>query len=184
MERTRQLLCMLFGLLLLHCTSSTYFGDEFARESSEPARISWLFSNTSARAKRAVLRNDLDDDNLPRIISGKCRDKLNRLCGDIDRNNDELMLLECIQTFKVCINQTRKKICNCRRSCVNCRHKLYSLLRYPVLIKSVRKQFGSTYRILRTIKTSKGLPERRAANNSIVCNVRAPTKSTERICLV
>jgi len=35
-------------------------------------------------------------------MNGKCRDKLNRLCGDINKNNDELMLLECIQTFKVC----------------------------------------------------------------------------------
>lgn len=106
MEHTRQLLSMLFVLLLLHCTSSTYFEDAFAQQLDEPARISWLFSNISARAKRAVvdLRNELDDDGSPRIINGKCRDKLNRLCGDIDRNNDELMLLECIQTFKVCIN--------------------------------------------------------------------------------
>jgi len=91
-------------LLTLHCTTSTYFGDEFAKQTDESFRIGWLFSSVEPRRiKRSVdLRKEFDDDNSPKVMNGKCRDKLNRLCGDINKNNDELMLLECIQTFKVC----------------------------------------------------------------------------------
>lgn len=100
-------------LLTLHCTTSTYrFVDEFAVQADEPSRIGWLFS--AARNKRIArspldARKDFDDDNSPKIINGKCRDKLNRLCGDINKNNDELMLLECIQTFKVRGGRVRRR---------------------------------------------------------------------------
>lgn len=107
MEYTRQTLPALLILLVLHCTLA-YLENAFTEQVDEPYRISWLFSDTSIRAKR-VQRSILEprrvftDDGSLRFMNGKCRDKLNRLCGDIDRNNDELLLLECIQTFKVCV---------------------------------------------------------------------------------
>lgn len=118
MECTRQIFSALLILLTLHYTSSTYIGD--AQQVDEPSKIGWLFSDASIKTKRVqrVLldsrRDDgrifEDDGNLPKIISGNCRDKLNRLCGNIDKNNDELMLLECIQTFKVCVYLKRKEL--------------------------------------------------------------------------
>lgn len=108
MECTRQIVSALLILLTLYCTISTY-GD--AQEIDEPSKISWLFSDASRikRVQRALInsRREFEDDNLPKTISGSCRNKLNDLCGDIDKNNDELMLLECIQTFKVYVK--RKK---------------------------------------------------------------------------
>lgn len=102
MECTRQIFSALLILLALHCTTSTYIGD--TQQIDEPSKIGWLFSDASIRTKRVqralVSRREFDDDDLPKI-SGSCRDKLNHLCGNIDKNNDELMLLECIQTFKV-----------------------------------------------------------------------------------
>lgn len=111
MECTRQTLSALLILLVLHCTISAYLGGVFAEQADEPFRIGWLFSDATVRAKRsqrAVLepRREFEDDGSLRFMNGKCRDKLNHLCGDIDRNNDELLLLECIQTFKVCVELT------------------------------------------------------------------------------
>jgi hypothetical protein len=108
MEHTRQVLSAILILSVLHCTVSTYFGDVFAQQADEPSKIGWLFSDSSIRTKRiqraiSERKRESEDDGSPKIINGQCRDKLNRLCGDIDGNNDELMLLECIQTFKVCI---------------------------------------------------------------------------------
>lgn len=114
MEHTGQVLSALLILSVLHCTTSTYFGDAFAQQVDEPSEIGWLFSDGSVRARRIRSagydhKRESEDDGSPKIINGQCRDKLNRLCGDIDRNNDELVLLECIQTFKVhvCILEQR-----------------------------------------------------------------------------
>lgn len=108
MECTRQIFSALLILLTLHCIISTYVGDA---QEIEPSKIGWLFSDASKikRVQRALInsRREFEDDNSPKTISGSCRNKLNDLCGDIDKNNDELMLLECIQTFKVCVK--RKK---------------------------------------------------------------------------
>lgn len=106
MERTRQIFSALLILLTLHYTVSTYVGD--AQQIDEPSKIGWLFSDASVKIKRvqrALLnsRRGFEDDGSPKTISGSCRNKLNDLCGNIDNNNDELMLLECIQTFKVYI---------------------------------------------------------------------------------
>lgn len=107
MGHTGQVLFAIFILSVLHCTTSTYFGGVFAHQSDEPSQIGWLFSDGTVRARRVERsaydrKRESEDDGSPKIINGQCRDKLNRLCGDNDRNNDELMLLECIQTFKVC----------------------------------------------------------------------------------
>lgn len=110
MEYTRQIFSALLILLTLHYTTSTYIGD--IQQFDEPSKIGWLFSDASIKTKRVQRaldsRRDFEDDDLPKIINGNCRDKLNRLCGNIDKNNDELMLLECIQTFKVCVHLKRK----------------------------------------------------------------------------
>lgn len=112
MEHPGQVLYAVLILSVLHCTTSTYFEDVFAQQADEPSKIGWLFSDSPARARRiqrAVYdrKRESEDDGSPKIINGQCRDKLNRLCGDIDRN-DELMLLECIQTFKVYVCITEK----------------------------------------------------------------------------
>lgn len=106
MGHTGQVLSAILVLSVLHCTTSTYFGDVFAQQGDEPTKIGWLFSDSSVRAKRIQRsvydrKKESEDDGSPKIMNSQCHDKLNRLCGDIDRNNDELMLLECIQTFKV-----------------------------------------------------------------------------------
>lgn len=106
MEHTGQVLFAILILSVLHCTTSAYFGDVFAQQADEPSKIGWLFSDNSVQVKRIQRspydrKRESEDDGSPKIINGQCRDKLNQLCGDIDRNNDELMLLECIQTFKV-----------------------------------------------------------------------------------
>ena len=105
MEHTRQILFAILVLSVLHCTTSTYFGNVFAQQVDEPSKIGWLFSDNFVQVKRIQrspynLKRESEDDGSPKIINGQCRDKLNQLCGDIDRN-DELVLLECIQTFKV-----------------------------------------------------------------------------------
>lgn len=62
-------------------------------------RISWLFSNAvDSRYKRAVI--NAPEDSLLRPMSHQCRQNLNRLCSGLGSNKDELMLLECIQSFK------------------------------------------------------------------------------------
>lgn len=113
MEHRRQVLSAILILSMLHCTTSTYFGDVFTQQTDEPSKIGWLFSDSSFRAKRIQRaisyerKRESEDDGSPKIINGQCRDKLNRLCGDIEGNNDELQLLECIQTFKVCTSLYR-----------------------------------------------------------------------------
>lgn len=105
MERTRQIFSALLILLTLRYTISTYVGA--AQQIDEPSKIGWLFSDASKikRVERALINSGrgFEDDGSPKTISGSCRNKLNDLCGNIDNNNDELMLLECIQTFKVYI---------------------------------------------------------------------------------
>jgi len=110
MERIRQIISILFVLSLLHYAKSAYFGDAFSQQADEPSRISWLFSDASLTAGVKRVQRDIglgrepENNGLPRIINSKCRAKLNYLCGNIDKNNnDELTLLECIQTFKVCV---------------------------------------------------------------------------------
>lgn len=109
MECTRQIFSALLILLALHYTTSTYIGE--TQQIDEPSKIGWLFSDASIKTKRVQrsvgLRRGFDNDDLSKI-SGSCRDKLNRLCGSIDKNNDELTLLECIQTFKVYVKRKRK----------------------------------------------------------------------------
>lgn len=113
MEHIKQILYVLLILSVLHCTTSAYYGDAFTQQTDEPSKIGWLFSNAAIIAKRTQ-RNILESRREPEIegllmiTNGKCRDKLNHLCGDIGRNNDELVLLECIQTFKVCIKLREK----------------------------------------------------------------------------
>lgn len=110
----RQIISILLVFSLLHYTKSTYYEDTFSQQADEPSRISWLFTDVSLtagagvkRVQRSIIesRRELENDGLPRIINSKCRSKLSYLCGNLDKNNnDELTLLECIQTFKVFVN--------------------------------------------------------------------------------
>lgn len=100
------LFAIVLHLSVLNCalSSKSYFDDAFANNGEIAPRISWLFSNSIdnfVRVKRmnAGLRY-LPDESLLKFMSAKCQQNLSRLCGDLNKNNDELMLLECIQTFK------------------------------------------------------------------------------------
>lgn len=91
-------------LSVLNCThlTKTYFKDEITNNGDNIPKLSWLFSNSadsSVRIKRASIIK-LNEDSLLKSMNIKCRQNLNRLCSDITKNNDELMLLECIQSFK------------------------------------------------------------------------------------
>ncbi|XP_043249603.1 Golgi apparatus protein 1 [Colletes gigas] len=100
MEYTTNLKSILFVIFIhlsvLNCAhlSRTYFKN-VSTNSGDVPKISWVFSNfvdNTVRVKRANVANS--------YLPVKCRQNLSRLCGDVTRNNDELMLLECIQTFK------------------------------------------------------------------------------------
>ncbi|XP_050588557.1 Golgi apparatus protein 1 [Bombus affinis] len=101
----RSILFVIFlHLSVLNCThlTKTYFKDEITNNGDNIPKISWLFSNSadsSVRIKRASIIK-INEDSLLKSMNIKCRQNLNRLCGDITKNNDELMLLECIQSFK------------------------------------------------------------------------------------
>ncbi|CAK9816133.1 Golgi apparatus protein 1 [Anthophora quadrimaculata] len=101
------LLVIFLHLSVLNCAhlTETYFKEVSTNNGENMPKISWLFSNSAdsfVRVKRAsIVKVDLSEDSLLRFIkSSKCRQNLNHLCGDISENNDELMLLECIQNFK------------------------------------------------------------------------------------
>ncbi|XP_043596115.1 Golgi apparatus protein 1 [Bombus pyrosoma] len=101
----RSILFVIFlHLSVLNCThlTKTYFKDEITNNGDSIPKLSWLFSNSadsSVRIKRASIIK-LNEDSLLKSMNIKCRQNLNRLCSDITKNNDELMLLECIQSFK------------------------------------------------------------------------------------
>lgn len=101
----RSILFVIFlHLSVLNCThlTKTYFKDEITNNGDNIPKLSWLFSNSadsSVRIKRASIIK-LNEDSLLKSMNIKCRQNLNRLCSDITKNNDELMLLECIQSFK------------------------------------------------------------------------------------
>ncbi|XP_053972285.1 Golgi apparatus protein 1 [Hylaeus volcanicus] len=85
-------------LSVLNCAhlSRTYINDLSTNSGDIVPRISWLFSNSvdsTVRVKRASIANSY-------LLPDKCLQNLNRLCGDVNRDDDELRLLECIQTFK------------------------------------------------------------------------------------
>ena len=101
MDYTTSLKSILFVIFLhlsvLNCAqlSRTYFNDVSNSGGDVVPRINWLFSNSAdstVRVKRANVVNS--------YLPVKCRQTLSRLCDEINRNNDELILLECIQRLK------------------------------------------------------------------------------------
>ena len=106
------LLAFITQFLVLHDVSTTtIYGSDVSKinKVEQFSEVGWVFDSESAlkRSKRAVhqpaevnkpqekIQNPFDDP--------LCRGGLRRLCGNIYKHNDDLLLLECIQTFKVCI---------------------------------------------------------------------------------
>lgn len=106
------LLAIITQFLVLHnVITTTIYGSDVSEigKVEQLSKVGWVFDSESGlkRSKRAVhepfeiskpqekILNPFDDP--------LCRGDLRRLCGNIDKHNDDLLLLECIQTFKVCI---------------------------------------------------------------------------------
>lgn len=66
------------------------------------AGIEWIFSGDRVKRSTRLLEinNEVDNNNF--INDPKCQNYLKHLCGNTDNSNDDLGLLECVQTFKVC----------------------------------------------------------------------------------
>ncbi|KAK0179710.1 hypothetical protein PV327_005438 [Microctonus hyperodae] len=64
------------------------------------AGIEWIFSSNRVKRSTRLLQinNEVDNDNF--INNPKCQDYLKHLCGNTENSNDDLGLLECVQTFK------------------------------------------------------------------------------------
>lgn len=109
MERTKYFSSILFTIFLqlllftsLACTSNVYSENASTNENEITPQISWVFSKSSADSLHRVKRNSMykRENNLLSFMLPKCQMNLKELCEDIDKN-DELVLLECIQTLKV-----------------------------------------------------------------------------------
>ncbi|XP_008555491.1 Golgi apparatus protein 1 [Microplitis demolitor] len=66
-------------------------------------QVQWIFYDKnltagSNRIKRSPVNAQLEPHNF--IEDPKCREDVKRLCGAMDNNNDDLFMLECVQTFK------------------------------------------------------------------------------------
>ncbi|CAL7951690.1 unnamed protein product [Xylocopa violacea] len=99
----RSILFIIFlHLSVLNCAhlTRTYFNDVSTNNSDNMPKISWLFSNSVDSSSIRVKRASIPDNSLLKFMNMNCRQKLNRLCGDMSKNTDELMLLECIQNLK------------------------------------------------------------------------------------
>lgn len=108
MERTKYFSSILFTIFLqlllftsLACTSNVYSENASTNENEITPQISWVFSKSSADSLHRVKRNSMykRENNLLSFMLPKCQMNLKELCEDIDKN-DELVLLECIQTLK------------------------------------------------------------------------------------
>lgn len=101
----RSILFVIFlHLSVLNCThlTKTYFKYVSRNNGDNIPKIGWLFSNSidsSIRVKRNIIQSP--EDSLLKSMNIKCQQTLKRLCIDVTKDNDELMLLECIQNFKV-----------------------------------------------------------------------------------
>ncbi|XP_033338391.1 Golgi apparatus protein 1 [Megalopta genalis] len=97
MTNLKSILIVIFiHLSVLNCAQSTrtYVKNVPPNSGDVIPSISWVFSDpvdSIRRVKRASVLN---------YLPPKCRQNLSRLCNDININNDELTLLECIQRFK------------------------------------------------------------------------------------
>ncbi|XP_012286119.1 Golgi apparatus protein 1 [Orussus abietinus] len=70
------------------------------------SRVSWVFGDSngaSARVKRGLghpRKSEYPISNKILIDEPECQEDLGRLCGMMHKSNDDLSVLECIQTFK------------------------------------------------------------------------------------
>lgn len=74
--------------LCVSCTSSSLSNVFWSLPSK-------LETQSGTRIKRGVARTSL-------VHNPKCRDDLKRLCTSLNINSDDLSVLECIETAKVC----------------------------------------------------------------------------------
>ena len=109
------LLAFITQFLILQSVNTSYFNDIFKNDKVEQsAQLGWVFDGKSLveRSKRSPFQSR--DVNIPQekvqnpFNDPVCRNDLRRLCGSIDKHNDDLLLLECVQTFKVCIYKLKK----------------------------------------------------------------------------
>lgn len=105
------LLIFTIHCLILHGVKTTTINDGSVSKNNELdqlAKVRWIFNNESIlkRSKRSVKqeklsRNNEQEKNHNLFDDPSCRGDLRRLCNNIDSHNDDMQLLECIQSLKV-----------------------------------------------------------------------------------
>ncbi|XP_015608654.1 Golgi apparatus protein 1 isoform X2 [Cephus cinctus] len=93
------LIGILFALPLLgYGSTSRLYSIAFSVEHAP--RVGWIFGNSGDIHSR-IKRESVSVSKTNKLIDDSdCRSDLHRLCGSMDKNDDDLSVLECIQTFK------------------------------------------------------------------------------------
>lgn len=119
MERTKYFINILFTIFLqlllftsIAFTSNVYSENSPTNENEISPQISWVFSKPTGDSLHRIKRNPIHkrENNLLSLMLPKCQINLKELCEDVDKN-DELVLLECIQTLKVRIIMNYRILC-------------------------------------------------------------------------
>lgn len=103
--RIRFVYSFVIGLILTHNCVLGHDGTIEKRNTKDDlSQIKWFFNEKNVTSSNRVRRSPagivpLEPHNF--IEDPKCRDDVKRLCGAMDNSNDDLFMLECVQTFKV-----------------------------------------------------------------------------------
>ncbi|KAG8034414.1 hypothetical protein G9C98_007490 [Cotesia typhae] len=102
--RIRFVYLFVIGLILIHNCVLGHDGTIEKRNTQDDlSQIKWFFDEKNLTSSNRVRRSPagivpLELHNF--IEDPKCRDDVKRLCGAMDNSNDDLFMLECVQTFK------------------------------------------------------------------------------------
>lgn len=96
-------IALLFQLLFDSAINAGVLANDVTQAVDAPVypNVGWVFGNDElSRSRRSVVNRPNDGEHYI-IEDKKCRESLERICGVIDNNNDDLFILQCVQTFKV-----------------------------------------------------------------------------------
>lgn len=86
-------------LVLQDVRTSTVYTSEVSLGQSEV--VGWVFTGGSAFHRTKRDSNMMVEPEKSFITDAKCESELRRLCGMIGKDLDDLLILGCVQTFKV-----------------------------------------------------------------------------------